>query len=247
MKVERATFLAMVAALAACPSPRAPEIAPGADASPNAVKTSGFRDDAPDDPYPIDLRAFPSPAHESWGVFRPDVQCGFQGESKDYVHYDKQGAACWGFWKCEGSDDVAKPVDCAAIAKQSGCTAEDPDGMTSARILREECARNLLTLKPRIAARAAQCMQQETDYACQRQITDACREHALYRACPDASIDSTCDLIVKACPSAPRDLCAPLLSGLLPDARAKVAACMKFKVNCDAGLVSCVDRLGQFD
>jgi hypothetical protein len=248
VKIDRAAFLAIVVSLAACPEPRAPKKSKSSsDVAPIEVTSEPWRADAPDDPNPIDMRPFPSPAHEAWGMFRPDVQCSFLFEKKDYVAYAKNGIECWGSWKCAGTDDVAKPVDCDAIAQKSGCPANDADGTMSAAILRDECRRNLRVLKPRVAARAAKCMQDEVDYACQRQVDDACREHALFRACPDASVDAVCHAIGESCSKVTLEACRPFVSGLTAEGRSKVVQCMKFKTNCDQGMVSCIDRLGQFD
>ena len=247
MKIDRVAFLALAAALAACPEPRAPKKTKASDDEPIEVTSEPWRPDAPDDPFPVDLRAFPGPAHESWGMFRAEVRCDFVSESKDYVNYAKDGVECWGYWKCAGTDDVAKPVDCDAIAQKSGCPADDPSGNLSAAILREECKRNLRVLKPRVAARAAKCMQDEADYACQRDVTDACREHSLFRACPDPAADAVCHAIGESCSKVTLESCRPYVSGLTAEGRAKVAQCMKFKTNCDQGIVSCLDRLGRFD
>jgi hypothetical protein len=245
--MDRAAFLAIAASLAACPEPRAGKKSSSgvAPIDVTAAPTESYRADAPEDPYPVDLRAFPSPAHESWGMFRAEVRCDFLGQTKDYVNYAKDGLECWGYWKCAGTDDVARPFDCAAIASHATCTSVNPPEYVSPLA---PCERARKSLKPRVAARYATCLAaQLDDYACFGDVERACREHALFSACPDASADATCHAIGEACPSITLEACRPYVSGLTAQGREKVAQCMKFKINCEKGIASCIDRLGQFD
>lgn len=231
-----------------CPSPRAPSVVENnADASADAAPKSGFVVGAPDDPYPVDLENFPGPAHEAWGVYRAKVQCDrLPGSGKAGIPYGKSGLECFGFFPCVGSDDLAKPPpSCAEVEGSAACG--DGASLDGYRSPKQACLRDRVFLKPRVAARAIVCMNTIADYACQRDQDDACREHALIRACPDPSVEPSCDAIDKACPKGKRDECRAYLAGLTAQGRAAVITCMKYKVNCDAGVVSCLDRLGEYD
>src|SRR5262249_17946720 len=110
------------------------------------------------------------------------------------------------------------------------------------------CTRARNVLKPRIAARYARCMSEaQDDYACFLDVEISCRREALMRACADPSADAVCHTIGESCTHTTLEGCRPYVSGLSDAGRAKVVQCMKFKINCEQGIVSCIDRLGQFD
>ena len=252
MLLDRSRFLALTSLMASatgCPGPAARDAVSATDAG-KPPPPGGYSPEAPEDPHPIPLEHY-GPTHESEEMLvRPTVSCAPPGQPEGGSSA-KTGLACVGAWACTGTDDLARPApSCAEIAARATlCTELEGDY----RSPRAACERTKRFLKPRIATRTLRCMNEldsSTDInsaSCLRVLNDACREDALFRACPDASIAEACKAIRAACGTASDKECEAYLPGLSEAGRANVVACMKYKSNCERGMISCIDRLGEYD
>lgn len=137
---------------------------------------------------------------------------------------------------------VARPT--AACADHEG-TAPTCATMKACRgfpFPRQECESFRRHFKPKVAARAIDCLSRLSSKAT---CDDACNTYrcgnlALQNACPDPAVDAQCKQAVAACSKVTMSECQIYLSGMNAAGRTKMLSCI---TGCQYGIHSCSEGL----
>jgi hypothetical protein len=152
-----------------------------------------------------------------------------------------------------GSTGVCGWVDPASVTRPAAACADDKGAAPACPALkacsgvvfpRAKCEAFRKYFKPRVAARAVDCLAHLSDKAaCDACNAYRCGEVALKTACPDPSADAICMQIASTCRAISVAECRIYLSGMNAAGRAKIAGCLSGAVGCGFGIFSCAEGL----
>lgn len=237
MQIDRARFLVLSASLAGCvvhappPQPQ-PQPEPTGTAPSTAPNVEG--------PPPPTVEGAPkpppsaegSPFGEGYGPAGEGTPAGegYTPSTEGAPGLKKLGVPV-GTWKCgAGGDEIGAAVTCAQKA---------PDCKWS----QDSCKGASKYFKPKIAERAASCINQIGTAACGMGTYD-CRKAALRSACPDSTVDAACKQAMAGCKKVKMHECRLWLTGLNAAGRAEAVKCISNQTYCGFGMYSCVEGLG---
>ncbi len=250
MNIDRSKFLLLAASLAGCyieqrqapPQPMGAAPAPAPTAAPTVegagAPTPGPVVGAPTGeggakPPPTKEGGYGPPTKEGGVVAGPAGEGGPSdegGPTYEGMPTLKKHAIPLQTWKCSVNDDTAGASYQCAV-KASGCSWSQSSCLGASKYF-----------KPKIAERAATCINKVTATTCDIATYD-CRKAALRSACPDASVDTWCQQAMKGCNKLKLNECRRWLTGLNNLGRAAAVACISNPTTCGYGMYSCVEGL----
>jgi len=222
MRVERAAFFALVACNGS-----------------GAVVAGSMVEIPPQPPEPA-----PPPSNAPDAAPHIDASVAVAAKPPEEEEDDDEDAGTSGVCGWVDPTSVTRPA--AACADDKGAAPACPALKACSGVVfpRAKCEAFRKYFKPRVAARAVDCLAHLSDKAaCDACNAYRCGEVALKTSCPDTSADSTCMQIASTCHAVSVAECRLYLSGMNATGRAKIAGCLAGPAGCGFGIFSCAEGL----